>query len=75
MGGISAYKHGATDSQENNVVRQIRTGTCRPGISGPIRPGSDKKYDITYLTIDKHYHCSLMEKYIKTKYAYGGMRG
>ncbi len=35
--------------QENNVANKIRAGPCRPGISGPTRPGSDDIYGIIYL--------------------------
>ncbi len=34
--------HSFIESQNNNAVKQIRAGACRPGISGPTRPGSDR---------------------------------
>jgi hypothetical protein len=36
------------------LLKKNRAGACRPGISGPTRPGSDEKYDIHYLRQNKH---------------------
>ncbi len=41
------------ESHDNNAVKQIRAGACRPGISGPTRPGSDEKCDTTRETSNR----------------------
>jgi hypothetical protein len=49
----AAVPAAAIESHKKNVAWKIRVGACRPGISGPTRPGSDVKWRLFFLRLNK----------------------